>query len=208
MTGDAFIVGFVTLFVTIDPIGLAPVFLTLTGRLDAAARRASAFKASIYAFAILSFFIIAGDWLLRWLEVSLAAFRISGGLLLFWIAFEMIFERRADRDEQTADVALGKDRIRDVAAVPLAIPLMAGPGAITAVILLASENQRDLLGLVSLLGLVALVACVCLLVFLAAARLARLLGTTGQHVLSRMLGVILSALAVQYVVDGIRALWP
>lgn len=206
MTREDFLVGLVTLLVTIDPVGLIPVFLSLTRGLDRAARGSIALRAACVAFAILSFFVLAGDWLLRWLQVSLAAFRISGGLLLFWIAFEMVFEKRAEREQQTADVALGKDRIRDVAAVPLAIPLMAGPGAITAVILLASRSDGKVMSLASLLGLIAIVVAICYIVFLAATRLAHLLGATGQHVLSRMLGLLLSALAVQFVVDGLRAL--
>lgn len=206
MTREAFLVGLVTLLVAIDPVGLIPVFLSLTRNMDRAARGAIAFRASCVAFAILSFFVLAGDWLLRWLEVSLAAFRISGGLLLFWIAFEMVFEKRAERERQTADVAVSKDHIRDVAAVPLAIPLMAGPGAITAVILLASKSDGSIVSLSSLLGLIAIVVASCYGVFLAAARLAHLLGATGQHVLSRMLGLLLSALAVQFVADGLRAL--
>lgn len=206
MSSEAFLVGLVTLLVTIDPVGLIPAFLSLTRGLDRAARGSIALRAAVVAFAILSFFVLAGDWLLRWLQVSLAAFRISGGLLLFWIAFEMVFEKRAEREQQTADVAIGRDRIRDVAAVPLAIPLMAGPGAITAVILLASKGDGRIMSLASLLGLIAIVTLVCYFVFLAAARLAHLLGATGQHVLSRMLGLLLSALAVQFVVDGLRAL--
>jgi multiple antibiotic resistance protein len=206
MTREAFLVGLVTLLVTIDPVGLIPVFLSLTRGMDRAARGSIALRASWVTFAILSFFVLAGDWLLRWLEVSLGAFRISGGLLLFWIAFEMVFEKRAEREQQTADVALGKDGIRDVAAVPLAIPLMAGPGAITAVILLASKSDGGVMSLASLLGLIAIVVVVCYIVFFAATRLAHLLGATGQHVLSRMLGLLLSALAVQFVADGLRAL--
>ena len=206
MTREDFLVGLVTLLVTIDPVGLIPVFLSLTRDLDRAARGAIALRAACVAFFILSFFVLAGDWLLRWLGISLAAFRISGGLLLFWISFEMVFEKRAEREQQTADVAIGRDRIRDVAAVPLAIPLMAGPGAITAVILLASKGDGRIMSLASLLGLIAIVTLVCYFVFLAAARLAHLLGATGQHVLSRMLGLLLSALAVQFVVDGLRAL--
>jgi len=206
MTREAFLVGLVTLLVTIDPVGLIPVFISLTRGVDQRARGDIALRASFVAFFILSFFVVAGDWLLRWLAVSLSAFRISGGLLLFWIAFEMVFEKRAEREQQTADVAIGKDRMRDVAAAPLGIPLMAGPGAITAVILLASRSDGNLASLASLLGLIAIVCSVCFLVFMAAARLAHLLGATGQHVLSRMLGVLLSALAVQFVVDGLRAL--
>lgn len=204
MDADSFLIGLVTLFVTIDPIGLIPVYLSLTQNASPQARRATALRACVIAFVILGFFLLAGSWLLRWLEVSLAAFRISGGFLLFWIAFEMVFEKRAARERRTADEALGEDHLRDVAAVPLAIPLMAGPGAITAVILLASKGDGDALALATLLGLIAVVTSLCFVAFLAASRLSHLLGATGNHVLSRMLGVLLSALAVQFVIDGVR----
>jgi multiple antibiotic resistance protein len=206
MNRDELFVGLVTLLVTIDPVGLIPAYLSLTRGLDWRERNGVAARASIVAFIVLGFFVLAGSWVLRWLEISLAAFRISGGLLLFWIAFEMVFEKRAAREQQRADVARDKDRVRDVAAVPLGIPLMAGPGAITAVILLASRGDGHALAYAALLGLIGIVMGVCYAVFLASARLAHLLGETGQHVLSRMLGVLLSALAVQFVADGLRAM--
>ncbi len=117
----------VTLLVTLDPPGLAPIFLSLTRGMSATERRQVAWRACLIAFCIMAFFAIAGDALLRLLGVTLPAFRIAGGLLLFWIAFEMVFERRNARKQQTADVAITQDHIRNVAAFPLAIPLMAGP---------------------------------------------------------------------------------
>jgi multiple antibiotic resistance protein len=195
----------VTLLVTVDPPGLAPIFLSITRGMSAAERRGVAVRAALIAFGILAFFGLGGEALLRLLGVGLPAFRIAGGLLLFWIAFEMVFERRNDRKQQTAEVAVTQDHIRNVAAFPLAMPLMAGPGAITAMILLAGRADGNVLALALLLTLVAAVMLACLAVFAAAEPLARLLGATGQTVLTRLLGVILAALAVQFVIDGVRA---
>ncbi len=194
----------VTLLVTLDPPGLAPIFLSLTRGMSATERRQVAWRACLIAFCIMAFFAIAGDALLRLLGVTLPAFRIAGGLLLFWIAFEMVFERRNARKQQTADVAITQDHIRNVAAFPLAIPLMAGPGALTAMMLLAGRAQGDWGQIAILIGLCGLVILSCWLTFLLATPISRLLGVTGNVVLTRLLGVILAALAVQFVMDGVR----
>ena len=198
----------VTLLVTLDPVALAPIFVSLTRGMNASERRRVAVRASLIAFGILAFFGLGGELLLRLLGVGIPAFRISGGLLLFWIAFEMVFERRNDRKQHTADVATTEDQIRNVAAFPLAIPLMAGPGAITAVILLAGRAGGAPVYLATLIAMIAFGAAACLAVFLAADRVSRLLGITGNVVLSRLLGVILAGLAVQFVVNGIESLVP
>jgi multiple antibiotic resistance protein len=195
----------VTMLVTLDPPGLAPIFLSLTRGMSAAERRQVAVRASIIAFCIIGFFGVAGDVVLKALGVSLPAFRIAGGLLLFWIAFEMVFERRTERKQQTADTAITKDHIRNVAAFPLAIPLMAGPGALTATILLAGRAHGDAVLLITLAVICGLVILCCLAVFLAASSISKLLGVTGNVVLTRLLGVILAALAVQFVIDGVKA---
>lgn len=195
----------VTLLVTLDPPALAPIFVSLTRGMTADERRRVAIRACLIAFAIMAFFGLGGDIVLKALGVGLPAFRIAGGLLLFWIAFEMVFERRNNRKAQTADVAITEDHIRNVAAFPLAIPLMAGPGAITAMILLAGRADGDPARLGALLALLALGILACLVVFLTAERVSRLLGITGNVVLTRLLGVILAALAVQFVIDGIKA---
>jgi multiple antibiotic resistance protein len=195
----------VTMLVTLDPPGLAPIFLSLTRGMSEGERKQVAIRASIIAFCIMAFFAVAGDIVLKALGVSLPAFRIAGGLLLFWIAFEMVFERRTERKQQTADTAITQDHIRNVAAFPLAIPLMAGPGALTAIILLAGRAEGDPLRLTALAIICGLVILSCLVVFLLATPLARLLGITGNIVLTRLLGVILAALAVQFVIDGVRA---
>jgi multiple antibiotic resistance protein len=195
----------VTMLVTLDPPGLAPIFLSLTRGMSESERKQVAIRASIIAFCIMAFFAVAGDVVLKALGVSLPAFRIAGGLLLFWIAFEMVFERRTERKQQTAETAITQDHIRNVAAFPLAIPLMAGPGALTAMILLAGRAHGDPLLLVTLAVICGLVVLSCLLVFLSATPIAKLLGVTGNIVLTRLLGVVLAALAVQFVIDGIKA---
>jgi multiple antibiotic resistance protein len=197
----------VTLLVTIDPIGLAPVFLTVTRGMNAAERARVAWRAALIAFGILAFFGFGGDMLLRALGISLPAFRIAGGLLLFWTAFEMIFDLRANRKAATAEIAVTEDHIRNVAAFPLAIPLMAGPGAITASILLAGRAGGDPMRLALLTGVTALVVLACYIVFRLSTRISRLMGITGNVVLTRLLGVILAALAVQFVIDGVRAIF-
>jgi multiple antibiotic resistance protein len=196
----------VTLLVTLDPVALAPIFVSLTRGMNASERRRVALRASLIAFGILAFFGLGGEILLRLLGVGIPAFRISGGLLLFWIAFEMVFERRNERKQHTADVAITEDHIRNVAAFPLAIPLMAGPGAITAIILLAGRADGNILYLSSLLILIALGVLSCFLVFSTADRVSRWLGVTGNVVLTRLLGVILAGLAVQFIIDGVVAL--
>jgi multiple antibiotic resistance protein len=196
----------VTLLVTLDPPALAPIFVSLTQGMTGPERRRVAVRASLIAFGILAFFGLGGEALLRLLGVGIPAFRISGGLLLFWIAFEMVFERRNDRKQNTATVAVTEDHIRNVAAFPLAIPLMAGPGAITAVILLAGRADGRVFYLLTLILIIAIGVASCLAVFLMAERVARLLGVTGNVVLSRLLGVVLAGLAVQFIVTGIESL--
>ncbi|KQU50949.1 MarC family transcriptional regulator [Bosea sp. Leaf344] len=205
MTLDYLTSALVTLLVTLDPPGLAPIFLSLTRGMSDAERRQVAVRACIIAFGIMAFFGLAGDVVLKALGVSLPAFRIAGGLLLFWISFEMVFERRNERKAQTAQIAITQDHIRNVAAFPLAIPLMAGPGALTAMMLLAGRAEGSWLQFGALAAITALVILSCLVVFLLATPIARLLGVTGNVVLTRLLGVILAALAVQFVIDGVRA---
>jgi multiple antibiotic resistance protein len=196
---EQLISAFVTLLVVIDPIGMGPVFLSLTGRLDETTRRKVALEASIIAFCVLAGTALAGDWLLSELGISLAAFRIAGGLLLFAIAVEMVFQHRTERETPHASGST-------TAAFPLAIPLMAGPGALTAMILLAGRLGREPVALTALIAIMGLMMLASYLVFLSASKLERLLGNRGEAILGRLLGVILAALAVQYVADGVRAL--
>jgi len=194
----------VTLFVLVDPIGLVPSFIAITEGLAPRVRRDVALRACLIAAAILAGSALIGDWLLRTLSITLPAFRIAGGLLLFSIASEMVFGVRVARQEQQAEEAI-EERARNIAAFPLAIPLMAGPGAITATVLLSGRADGDALRLGLLLGAIVAVLALCVAVFTVAGRIARLMGTTGNVVASRLLGVALAALAVQFVIDGVRA---
>jgi len=204
MSFDYVISAFLTLFVVVDPVGLTPTFLGVTDRLPRAVRHSVALRASVIAGAILAGSALIGDWLLETLQISLAAFRIAGGLLLFSIASEMVFGVRIRRESEAAEQAV-EEQARNIAAFPLAIPLMAGPGAITATVLLAGHAHGNWLLIGSLLIVVLLVAACCVAAFFFAERISVLLGMTGNIVLSRLLGVLLAALAVQYVVDGVRA---
>jgi multiple antibiotic resistance protein len=205
MLVDYAVSAFLTLFVVVDPVGLTPTFLAITEGLPPAARRSVAVRASIIAGAILAGSALIGDWLLQTLQISLAAFRIAGGLLLFSIASEMVFGVRIRREGEAAEQAV-EEHVRNIAAFPLAIPLMAGPGAITATVLLAGHARGDRLLIAALVTVVAIVAASCVVAFVLAGRISRLLGMTGNIVLSRLLGVLLAALAVQYVVDGVRSI--
>lgn len=193
----------VTLLVVVDPIGLVPAFLGITDGLSDRLRRQVALRACLIAGAILIGAALIGDWLLRQLGITLSAFRIAGGLLLFAVAFEMVLGLRLQRDAKDAEQAV-EEHLHDMAAFPLAIPLMAGPGAITAAILLAGQAAYRPQWLAVLLVVVVMVMAASLVSFFAAERIGKLLGVTGNVVLSRLLGVILAALAVQYVVDGVR----
>ena len=204
MPFDFLISALLTLLVVVDPVGLVPTFLAVTEDLPRKARRSVAVRASIIAGAILIGTALIGDWLLHTLSISLPAFRIAGGLLLFSIASQMVFGVRLRRESEEAEEAV-EEHVRNIAAFPLAIPLLAGPGAITATVLLAGRAGGNPMLIAILIGVVVLVAAACLVAFLFAERIGRAIGLTGNIVLSRLLGVLLAALAVQYVVDGVRA---
>jgi multiple antibiotic resistance protein len=197
----ALISAMVTLFVVIDPVGLGPIFIGLTAGMPGPQKRKIGLEACVIAFFLLAGSALFGDWLLRNLGISLAAFRIAGGLLLFAIAFEMVFERRVERKAEQSGSAGSH-----VAAFPLAIPLMAGPGAITAMVLLAGQLNGNTLGFVLLIGVMALMLLAAYVVFLTSSYLEHVLGVQGQAVFGRLLGVLLAALAVQYVADGVLTL--
>jgi multiple antibiotic resistance protein len=203
-TADALINAMTTMLVTLDPPGLAPVFLGLTVGMTAAQRRQVAFRGSMIAFGILTVFALFGAGVLGLLGISMGAFRIAGGLLLFWISFEMVFEKRQERKEKTSQAAITIDHLRDLAVFPLAIPLIAGPGAISATVLLAGTFTAPL-DRALLIGVLALMMVAVYLTLLLAEKLDRYLGVTGRAILTRLLGVILAALSVQFVVDGVRA---
>ena len=196
---------FITLFVALDPPGLIAIFLGLTAHMSLADRKVTAYRAVIVAFGILAAAAICGEGVLGLLGISIPAFRIAGGLLLFYIAFEMVFEKREPRKSHAAEETIEHDHPKNIAVFPLAIPLMAGPGAITATILQASKAGDSLVNMAALMGVLAAVIGCCLASFLLANQFDRVLGNTGRVVLSRLLGLLLAALAIQIVGDGITA---
>lgn len=195
---------FVALFVVVDPIGLAPMFTALTRGLGWPEQRRIAVKGTVLAAVILLAFFFTGDLLLKVLGISLAAFRAAGGALLFLLAIDMVFARQSGLRSTTKREQQEAEHRQDVSVFPLAFPLIAGPGALTTVILMASTPHTPglFLGVLAILiGILALT----LLSLLTATRLMGLLGETGTNVISRIFGVVLAALAVQFMMDGIKA---
>lgn len=199
---ELFVSAFVTFFVVIDPPGCAPIFAGLTSGTSAAHRRAMAVRAVVVAAAILLGFALFGEALLRALGISLNAFRIAGGIMLFLIALEMVFERRTERREDRAEKVKATEPA-DISIFPMAMPMIAGPGSIASVMLLMSQNDGSERSLVVLAAMFAILALT-LVALLAAGPLMRLVGAKIEAVVSRLLGVLLGALAVQFVIDGIR----
>jgi multiple antibiotic resistance protein len=199
---DLFFTAFATLFVIIDPPGCAPIFASLTHGAAAAERRKMAIRSVLVAAGILLFFGLLGEDLLRKLGISLAAFRIAGGIMLFLIALEMVFERRTQRREKRADEVNATPEIEDISVFPMAIPMIAGPGSIASVMLLMSRSDGLTESLV-VIGALAAILLITMLALLAAGPLMRILGHKIEAMITRILGVILAALAAQFVIDGI-----
>ena len=199
-----FLSAFITLFVVIDPPGCAPIFAGLTKSGGAAHRRAMAIRSTLVASAIMFVFALFGEKLLHTLGISLDAFRIAGGIMLFLIALEMVFERRTERREtRAAEVSQGPD-VEDISIFPMAIPMIAGPGSIATIMLLMSRSDGIAQSLV-VLGALSAVLILTLLSLLAAGPIMRVLGPKLEAMITRVLGVILGALATQFVIDGLKA---
>lgn len=192
------ITAFATLFVVIDPIGLAPLFVALTQGMDPRERRAIGIRACVVAFGILALFGLFGEALLGFVGIRMPAFRIAGGILLFITALDMLFERRTKRREDQASERA------DPSIFPIAIPLIAGPGAIATMILLTAQAP-GLTGYVTVLAVMGSVLVIVLALFLMAGGIERVLGRTGTNIVTRILGMLLAALAVQFVIDGLLA---
>lgn len=194
---------FVVLFVVVDPVGNAPIFASLTRGMADVERRRTAFKGVALAAAILLVFFAVGNGLLGALGIGVPAFRIAGGLLLFLVAIDMVFARHSGLRGTTASEQAEAHEREDISIFPLAFPLIAGPGAITTVLLMASEVE-GWSGQLIRLAVILAVLLIMLASLLLTARLVKLLGETGANVVDRLLGLILAAIAVQFVVDGIR----
>jgi multiple antibiotic resistance protein len=205
---ELFLAAFVTFFVVIDPPGVAPMFATLTQNTSRAWQQKMAFKSVGVATLVLIGFAFGGEWLLGKLHVSLDAFRLAGGVLLFLIAVDMLFEKRTERREERNEKVLAEakkhpERFEDVSVFPLAIPLISGPGAIASVMLLFAQNQ-DIVGKGMVLAGMGANLVLCLVAFLAAGPLTRLMGATVAAMITRIFGIILAALAAQFIVDGVK----
>jgi len=193
----------VAFFVTIDPVGIAPIFAALTRTGGAAYRRRMALAGTAIAAAVLFGFALAGEFLLDALGIGLPAFRIAGGILLLLLAIDMVFARPSGLRGTTAGEEQEAAGAADISVFPLAIPLIAGPGAITSVLLLTGRADGDPAAMAVVLGVLAAVLAATLAMLLAAGRIARLLGVTGINVIDRVLGIVLAALACQFVLDGL-----
>ena len=201
---DLFLSAFITLFVVIDPPGCAPIYAGLTSGASRAQARSMAIRASFIAGIILLIFALFGENLLGALHIELDAFRIAGGIMLFVIALDMVFEKRTQRREERAEKVKATPEVEDVSVFPMAMPMIAGPGSIATMMLLMSRSQGTEQTLVVLAALVA-VLVLTMLALIAAGPLMKLLGASVEAVITRLLGVLLAALAAQYVIDGLRA---
>ena len=203
MDFEFLLTSFVALFIIIDPIGLTPVFIAITQGMDDTLRRKVALRSVLVSAFVISLFIVGGETVLGFIGISMPAFRIAGGILLFLTALDMLFQRRSKRRENQTEQEL----VDDPSVFPLAIPLIIGPGAIATVILIAGAKP-GLVGIASTGFITALVLLTVFVFFSAASRIEKLLGKTGIDVLTRLLGMLLAALSVQFVIEGLFEFFP
>ena len=196
---------FVLFFVVIEPLSLVPMFGALTRGGEEGYRRRMAWKSIAVSAGIFTVFAIAGEWLLQVLGVSVNAFKIAGGLLLFLLSVDMVFARQSGMRSTTVREQDEARYREDISVFPMAFPLIAGPGALATLLLVLVEQNGDPLKVITVLGVVFAVLALTLVLLLLTPLVMRVMGTTGANVTSRLLGVVLSALAVQYVVDGVQA---
>ncbi|MBD8619670.1 multiple antibiotic resistance protein [Sphingomonas sp. PP-CE-3G-477] len=199
---ELYISSLITFFVVIDPPGCAPIYAGLSAGASTLQKRAMAMRAVGVAAAILFVFALFGEALLKGLGISLASFRIAGGIMLFLIALEMVFEKRTERREDRAAKVASDPEVEDVSIFPMAMPMIAGPGSIASVMLLMSRNSGIERSAVVLAAMVTILLLT-LVALLAAGPIMRILGAKIEAVITRLLGVLLAALAVQFVLDGL-----
>lgn len=199
---DLFVNSLIVMLVVVDPVGLAPMFAALTYGESPQGQRRIAIRGTLIAGAILVVFVLAGDTLLSALGIGMPAFQVAGGILLFLLAVDMVFARHSGLRSTTEREQREAETRKDISVFPLAIPLIAGPGALTSVLLMVGEQGGDPMVIGTVLAVVFVVLTVTLVSLLSAARIVGFMGETGANVVSRVLGVILAALAVQYVMDG------
>jgi multiple antibiotic resistance protein len=197
----------VTFLVIIDPPGCAPIFAGLTRGASAAHRRAMAVRSSLIGWAILLFFALLGRPMLHALGISLASFRIAGGIMLFFIALDMVFERRTERRSKRAEAIERTPEAEDISVFAMAMPMIAGPGSIASAMLWVSRAD-NIAQITVVLAAITTVMAITLLTLLAAGPLMRLIGDKVEAAITRILGVILAALAAQFVVDGLKQSFP
>jgi len=197
----------VTFLVIIDPPGCAPIFASLTRGTSAAHRRAMAVRSSLIAWGVLMFFALLGKPMLNALGIQLASFRIAGGVMLFMIALDMVFERRTQRREVRAQSIEGTPQAEDISVFPMAIPMIAGPGSIASAMLWVSRAD-DAVEVATVLAAITAVILLTLVTLLAAGPIMRVLGDRIEAMITRILGVILAALAAQFIVDGLKQSFP
>jgi multiple antibiotic resistance protein len=199
----ALITAFTTLFIIIDPPGLAPLFIALTQGMTNAQRRAIGLRACLVAGALMLVFLFLGEAVLHFVGITIPAFRIAGGVLLFLTALDMLFQRRQARRQENADQG-AEEHHDDPSVFPLALPLIVGPGAITTIILLASRAETGT-DFAAITGVMAANLVLVFLTFLIAPMIERVLGRVGINIVTRVLGMLLAALAVQFILDGLRS---
>jgi multiple antibiotic resistance protein len=204
---ELFTTAFITFVVIIDPPGCAPIFASLTAGTDAAHRRKMAIRSSFVAWCILVFFALLGEPLLATLGISLSAFRLAGGIMLFMIALDMVFERRTERREERAKEIEGTPEAEDISVFPMAIPMIAGPGSIATIMLLSARADGLAQGAIVLAAMTAVILLT-LVALLLAGPLMKAIGAKLEAMITRILGVILAALAVQFVLDGLERSLP
>ena len=202
---DIFIPAFVTLFVTIDPVSIVPIFVSLTAGASRSRKIRMALTGCLIATVLLLMFGLIGDLLLDNFGITLPAFRIAGGILLFLIALEMLFSRRSERKSKSAEEIHEDHEFEDVSVFPLAIPLLCGPGAIASIMLLTSAQEGNLVGQVVVMSAGVIVMIIGAVLLGLAARFDHFVPETIGNVITRLLGMLLAALSIQFVLDGLQS---